>query len=81
MERIPQRELRNDVSRVLRRVVAGERLRITVAGRDAAELVPIDDVPTWVPGPLAHGIITRSQADAELDVALAASFPDTTDDI
>jgi len=46
VERIPQRELRNDVSGVLRRVMAGERLRVTVAGRDAADLVPIEEIPT-----------------------------------
>jgi prevent-host-death family protein len=36
-----QRELRNDMGRVLREVEAGERLRITVDGRPVADLVPI----------------------------------------
>ncbi len=50
MKTIPQRELRNRVSRVLRQVEAGERLRITVDGRPVADLVPIAGVRrTFVP--------------------------------
>jgi prevent-host-death family protein len=37
METIPQRELRNHVGEVLRRVESAERLRVTVA-----DLVPIE---------------------------------------
>lgn len=37
---IPQRELRNNVSEVLRRAEGGERLTITVGGRPVAELGP-----------------------------------------
>jgi prevent-host-death family protein len=37
---IPQRELRNNVSDVLRRAEQGERFTITVAGRPVAELGP-----------------------------------------
>jgi prevent-host-death family protein len=37
---IPQRELRNNVSDVLRRAETGERFTITVAGRPVAELGP-----------------------------------------
>ena len=38
---IPQRELRNDVSAVLRRVEAGEEFIVTVSGRPVAELRPL----------------------------------------
>lgn len=38
---IPQRELRNDVSSVLRRVEAGEEFIVTVSGRPVAELRPV----------------------------------------
>ena len=41
MTDLPARELRNNVSDVLRRVEAGERLRVTVSGRPVAELVPL----------------------------------------
>lgn len=40
MEVIPQKELRNHIGEVLRRVEAGESLTVTVAGRPVAELHP-----------------------------------------
>jgi prevent-host-death family protein len=42
MKTIPQRELRNRVSKVLRDVEADERMRITVDGRPVADLVPVE---------------------------------------
>lgn len=39
--KIPQRELRNDISAILRRVAAGEEFVVTVSGRDVAELRPL----------------------------------------
>jgi prevent-host-death family protein len=38
---IPQRELRNNISAVLREVEAGDAVRVTVRGRPVAELVPL----------------------------------------
>lgn len=81
MQRIPQRELRNDVSAVLRRVMAGEQLRVTVAGRDAADLVPIEDAPSWTAGSRARELIASAQADADLSAELDHAFPDTTDQL
>ncbi len=81
MNRIPQRELRNDVSAVLRRVMAGEQLRVTVAGRDAADLVPIDDAPLWTAGSRARHLIASAQADATLSAELDQAFPETTDQL
>jgi prevent-host-death family protein len=46
---IPQKELRNNVSDVLRRAEAGEELTITVAGRPTARLVPVGR-RQWVGG-------------------------------
>lgn len=43
MERIGIRELRNDVSRVVRRAKAGERLVVTVDGVPAAQIGPLTD--------------------------------------
>lgn len=37
---VPQRELRNDIARVLREVEAGETVQITVRGRVVAEMRP-----------------------------------------
>ncbi len=79
MRRIPQRELRNDVSTVLRRVMAGERLRVTVAGRDAADLIPIDETPAWTAGTRAHALI--AQADSGLSRELDEAFPSTTEEL
>jgi prevent-host-death family protein len=42
-EVIPQRELRNNVSSVLRRVEAGETFRVTVHGREVAQLGPVTE--------------------------------------
>lgn len=41
MKTIPQRELRNRISQVLRSVESGERMQITVDGRPVAELTPV----------------------------------------
>jgi prevent-host-death family protein len=46
---VPQRELRNNTASLLRRVEAGERLRITVHGHPVAELVPVDRAQQYVP--------------------------------
>jgi prevent-host-death family protein len=81
MERIPQRELRNDVSAVLRRVMRGERLRVTVGGRDAADLLPIDEAPAWTSGSRVRALLDGRQADPGLAAELDAAFADTTDDI
>jgi prevent-host-death family protein len=46
---VPQRELRNNTAKLLRRVEAGERLRITVHGHPVAELVAVDRAQPFVP--------------------------------
>lgn len=50
METIPQKQLRNHVGEVLRRVEAGERFTVTVAGRPVAELLPANR-RRWLSGP------------------------------
>jgi prevent-host-death family protein len=81
MKRISDRRLRNDLSAVLRRVMAGERLRITVDGRDAADLAPIDQQPTWTSGARARELIAVVQADRGLPAELVDAFPDSTDQL
>lgn len=49
MTTIPQKELRNQVGEVLRRVEAGETITVTVAGRPVAELSPLRR-HRWVSG-------------------------------
>ncbi len=41
MREIPQRELRNEITKVLRDVAAGESVRVTVRGKPVAELTPV----------------------------------------
>lgn len=69
MDTIAQKELRNDAGAVLRRVEAGERLVITVAGRPVAELSPVRR-NSWVSGS-ALAQVWRSPAPEGLDDDLA----------
>lgn len=80
MEEIALRDLRNDTSRVLRRVEGGERLVITVDRRPVAALVPLERRRAWVPADEVWGRIVSHQADpalaAELDALLAERVAD-----
>lgn len=73
------RELRNDTAKVLRRVEAGERLRVTVDRRPVAELSPLPARDVWVPRERAAAALV--QADAGLRDELAAALPDTVDEL
>ena len=69
MTTIPQKELRNQVSEVLRRVEAGETLTVTVAGREVAELSPVRK-HRWVSGPALHRVWSGPvPRDLERDIA------------
>jgi len=48
MEQVGLRELRQQASQLVKRVEAGEEMTITVSGRPAARLLPVDP-PTWRP--------------------------------
>jgi prevent-host-death family protein len=68
---IPQRELRNDTAGLLRRVEAGERLRITVHGHPVAELVPVERAQPFVPfAQVVDGLGGLLLADDRLDQEL-----------
>ena len=63
---IPQRELRNDVSTILKRVEAGEEFVVTVSGRPVAELRPVGgaqkgSVAAFVAGLRAQPPLTPEQ--------------------
>lgn len=81
MTSIPARELRNDVSAVLRRVEAGERLTITVSGRPVADLVPLDTKPRFISREQFVAWFADAQADPGLADDLRELVPDTTDDM
>jgi prevent-host-death family protein len=78
---IPARDLRNDVSAVLRRVESGERLRVTVSGRPVAELAPLPQRARSLPWAVFIEGSDRWRADAGLTRELADLLPDTTDDL
>ncbi|MGH9293203.1 MAG: type II toxin-antitoxin system Phd/YefM family antitoxin [Acidimicrobiales bacterium] len=78
---IPARDLRNDVSAVLRRVERGERLRVTVSGRPVAQLLPLPARPRSMVWNAFVRDRDRWQADSGLAQELADLLPDTTDDL
>ena len=81
MADIPARELRNNVSGVLRRVEAGERLRVTVSGRPVAEISPLPSRPRMVSWEAFIAGSENWRADPKLAEDLAELLPDTTDDV
>jgi prevent-host-death family protein len=81
MTDVPARELRNDVSGVLRRVEAGERLRVTVSGRPVAELVPLPGRPRSIRWDDFIHDAEHWRADPGLAGELRELLPETTDDV
>jgi prevent-host-death family protein len=80
MRTIPQRELRNNIGRVLREVEAGEYLRVTVDGRPVADLVPIEDARhRFVPREVVEEILHTASADPGLARDLDEALGDTID--
>lgn len=78
-DEVSVRALRNHTADVLRRVEAGESLRVTVDRRPVAELRPLPSRQVWVPR--RRVIDALAQADAELTDELAEALPDTIDDL
>lgn len=70
MTDVSSRDLRNRTAALLRRVEAGERLRIQVNRRPVAELIPLGR-PEWMSGAALEGVLARAPADAGLLVDLA----------
>jgi len=75
MTSIAQRELRNEVSAILRRAEAGERFTITVGGRPVAELGPL--VAARKPG--APDRLAAVLAETPVDPAWAAELRELRD--
>jgi prevent-host-death family protein len=61
---IPQRELRNNISEVLRRAEAGERLIVTVDGRPVAELGPLREPRGRASLELLQNILAANPVDS-----------------
>jgi prevent-host-death family protein len=65
MGEVSARDLRNHTAAILRRVEAGERLRITVSRRPVAELAPLGR-PAWIPGAALERVLREAPADRRL---------------
>ena len=79
---IPQRELRNRISQVLRQVEAGERLRVTVDGRPVADLVPVRDRRrVYAPREEVAELLARAPLDAAFARDLRAAVGATIEDL
>lgn len=82
MRTIPQRELRNQIARVLRQVEAGERLRVTVDGRPVADLVPVRDFRrSFVPLEEINRIIAQAPLDPDFASDIAAATGATIEEL
>lgn len=64
--RIAQRDLRNDVAAILRRVAEGESFMVTVRGEPVAELVPIRAPRRFVPRRQVLEILQAAPLDSGL---------------
>lgn len=65
MNDVSARDLRNRTAALLRRVEAGEHLRVNVNRRPVAEIVPLGR-PLWVSGAAMTGVIRDAPADRGL---------------
>jgi prevent-host-death family protein len=78
---IPQRELRNHVSAVLREVTRGARLRITVDGRPVADLSPIEERHRFVPWGEVECILREAPLDPGFAADVMSVVPETIDEL
>lgn len=75
MPEIPQRELRNDISRVLRAAEDGAVYTVTVDGRPVAELGP-HRPRHWVPASVVEALLATPTDEGLLDDVVAADLDD-----
>jgi len=81
MAELRARDLRNDLSAVLRRVEAGERMRITLRGRPVAELIPVGARPQSMSLEAFLAALELDGADAGLLDDLREALPGDTSDL
>lgn len=81
MSTISVRQLRNEVSDIVRRAERGEELTVTVNGRAAARIVPLSSKPRSIPWSVLTAAMAGAAADAGLVAELAEVLAETTDDV
>ena len=77
MERVTIRQLRNDVSRVVRRARTGERMLVTVDGVPVAQIGPLEAAadPKTLDELIALGMVTPPRTQARPRPARPVRFP------
>jgi len=78
---IPQRELRNDVSGVLKEVLGGAKLRVTVRGRPVADLVPVSTSRQFVSRHEVERLLREAPLDIDFARDLDSSVGATVDEL
>ena len=77
---IPQRELRNDIGKVLREVGSGKTIRITVDGRPVADLSPVADRRVGVPWAEIVRMVEQTPVDPGYGRDASIDEPITSED-
>lgn len=80
---IPQRELRNQITRVLREVGKGARFRVTVSGKPVADLVPTSgrEARIFVSREAVSRILERAPLDPGFYEDIAPATSATVDEV
>lgn len=75
------RQLRNETTRVIGAVRAGERVTLTVHGEPVADIVPHGARTRWLSGPDLNAQLLEYSADAGLGKDLEELAGDTIDEL
>lgn len=75
------RELRNHTAEVMRRVVAGEALSLTVNRRPVADIVPHDPGTRWTSAAVVRSIAVDTPADRGLLADLSEDLEQRVDEL
>ncbi|HEX9065873.1 MAG TPA: type II toxin-antitoxin system prevent-host-death family antitoxin [Streptosporangiaceae bacterium] len=82
MTEIPARDLRNHTAEVLRRVEAGEEIKVMRDNRPVAKIIPLSRRRRWLPATEIGQELTRLGSDTTgLAEELRETLTDTTDDL
>ena len=79
MAKVPVREFRNDIARVLDRVISGERIVVTVRGRSVAQVTRLENDRQWMSRDEFIRTISRLRPDDALAEDVRASDPNADD--
>jgi prevent-host-death family protein len=78
---VAQRELRNNISAVLREVEAGSRIRVTVRGRAVADLVPVSPRKDHLTPEEVRRIVREAPLDSGFAADVEAGAGATIDEL